>query len=336
MENTRLDVGAETFSLGQQMFTNCLTGIETTPAVGVEDYGSPPTTVTSTRHIDQMTGFGVNRVNLTFGTGLSKPNIQQFLDSPIIDQIDVAVEYSIKNEKTWSETVDSWKNDIVEPHMEYIRENILSRDNVATYDGRPLFTVSNAAGGWLPESQRDRIKEEWGSYENFVDDIRNLLTVDGKEPFITGTFGGWGLSNYSNEDARSLASQMDAVRNQKIVTLHDDMRGEWDSTLQLAEDSYSGHQEFAKENGLDFVPLTGPGFDDRANTCWGPNRLVPRSQSGFRKLLALADEYSTTDMIDIATWNDWTEGTQIEPGSYRGNNYGNGYLELIKDFQQPE
>jgi hypothetical protein len=334
LEDTRFDIGAETFSLGQRMFANCLSGIEATPELGVEEYGSPPTTFTSTRHIDQMTGFGVNRVNLTFGTGLSKPNIRNFLESPIIDHIDVSAEYSIKNDRTWSEDVESWKNDIVEPHMDFIHENILSRDNAATYEGRPLFTVSNAAGGWLPEPQRRRIKEEWGGYESFIDDIRNLLSVDGKDPFIIGTFGGWGLADYSNEYARTLAAQMDAVRNEKIVTFHDDNRGGWSDTLQLAEDSYGGHREFAEENGLEFVPLTGPGFDDRANTCWGPNRLVPRSQSGFENLLLLAEEYATINQIDIATWNDWTEGTQIEPGSYRGNDYDTGYLEIIEEFQK--
>jgi len=38
-------------------------------------------------------------------------------------------------------------------------------------------------------------------------------------------------------------------------------------------------------------------------------------------------------MINIATWNDWGEGTQIEPGIHEGTDFGTEYLEKVVQFQ---
>jgi len=76
------------------------------------------------------------------------------------------------------------------------------------------------------------------------------------------------------------------------------------------------------------------GFDDRGNQCWGGDRYIHRNVDRFGEMLTLADEYRTTNRIDIATWNDWAEGTHIEPGSFRGKDYETDYLEEIQAFQQ--
>ena len=101
------------------------------------------------------------------------------------------------------------------------------------------------------------------------------------------------------------------------------------------EEIFSGYEEFNNDYGTEFVPLVSPGFDDRWNDCgWGENRYAPRSTEHFRNLLDLAEEYKTIDRINVGTWNGWPEGHMIEPGVFRGEDYGKDYLEVLRDFHQ--
>lgn len=67
------------------------------------------------------------------------------------------------------------------------------------------------------------------------------------------------------------------------------------------------------------------GFDDRKNTSWGGNRLIARRNGlvydstwsyvlNYKKSLPL-------DWVVIETWNDWNEGTEIEPSIEDGYKY---------------
>ena len=63
-------------------------------------------------------------------------------------------------------------------------------------------------------------------------------------------------------------------------------------------------------------------------------RYLPRDPDRFKQLLQLADEYRTTDRATVC-YNDWIEGHTIEPGTFTGTEYGTEYLEVVKEFQQP-
>lgn len=51
-----------------------------------------------------------------------------------------------------------------------------------------------------------------------------------------------------------------------------------------------------------------PGYDERENTCYGKDRVIPRSQHQFNQMLDLADRYRSTDRITVASFNDWLVG----------------------------
>jgi hypothetical protein len=36
------------------------------------------------------------------------------------------------------------------------------------------------------------------------------------------------------------------------------------------------------------------------------------------------------------TWCDWAEGTQVEPGTFRGEDYGTDYVEQIAEAQRQQ
>lgn len=60
-----------------------------------------------------------------------------------------------------------------------------------------------------------------------------------------------------------------------------------------------------------------PGFDDRNNISWGGNRLISRQEgSVYDSTWQYVVDYSgslSMKYVMIETWNDWNEGTEIEP-----------------------
>jgi len=48
----------------------------------------------------------------------------------------------------------------------------------------------------------------------------------------------------------------------------------------------------------------------------------------------MANEYRTSKRVNVFTWNDFTEGTAIEPGTWRGNDYGTEYVEHVQELQK--
>ncbi|SDR76742.1 Glycosyltransferase WbsX [Polaribacter sp. KT25b] len=67
------------------------------------------------------------------------------------------------------------------------------------------------------------------------------------------------------------------------------------------------------------------GFDDRKNTSWGGNRLISR-QNGkvYDDTWNFIHNYKgklPMDYVVLETWNDWNEGTEIEPSLEYGYQY---------------
>lgn len=343
MEDPRLDIGVRYFQLGADMFGECLQdGIETAPAV--DNYGGPIQPVTTTKHIDQMQGHGIGHVAYVVNGQHGEPKrIENFLASTLLDKIEVETGYW----PSWdnSHRVSGSVSDRIEADMTLIKESFLQRENAATVNGRPVMVWGRAMSSVF--GSIDAITEYYSDIESFVAAVRSLLTVDGTEPYLvaeTGSGGYWGLSG---KYAR-LARQFDGILNGKAEALRayqgqvseeyslDEGQIPWDVVVDFMKQVHRGHRTFADEHDLGYYPVAFPGFDSRANTCWGHGpRYIPRSPSGFTSMLKLAEQFGTLDRILVATWNDWTEGTPIEPGTFRGTDHGKEYLERIREFQQP-
>ena len=338
MTDTRLDVGVNYFTAGEAMFKNCLEpGVETEPEVGADEYGRPIRPETTTKHIDQMQGCGIGRVQFTFeGTRDTKNHLQAFLDSDLVDAIDVEPTYYISGPHRWTEDADF--EQIIEEDMEYVKEEFFRRDNAATFNGRPTFYVENAMH-WVAE--RERLLEAWEDLEAFADEIRSRLTLDGTEPFMVAGMGAQGHRYVEEGDYyrhhKELALGFDAVMNLVAapVFLNDpDGQVGLEETREWLDQNYRGHSAFADENDMEFFPRVIPGFDTRANTCWGNDERIPRDLEFFETNLQMAKEYGTSERLNVFTWNDFTEGTAIEPGTWRGNDYGTAYLERVRKLQR--
>ncbi|MBN2274788.1 MAG: T9SS type A sorting domain-containing protein [Bacteroidales bacterium] len=91
-------------------------------------------------------------------------------------------------------------------------------------------------------------------------------------------------------------------------------------------------------NKLDFV--TGgvwAGFDDRNNECWGGTRWIDRQEGWvYEKTWEYINNYSGIVPIQwvlLETWNDWNEGTEIEPSLESGYQYLIKTIESINGFK---
>lgn len=338
MENTRLSLCIEYIS-DFPFRPHCWNDRE--PAIGQFDEKYPSWVFE--RHLDQFSGFGIGRVMVQYaGDEDAARQAKRFLDSELIDTVTVEPRYSI-SKWFWSEDAteenDDLRKDVLKPHMTWIRDNILSQDNVSTYEGRPILQIW-AAGQLTARYTHDRIMDEWGSYEIFVDDMRSLLRTDGKDPFVVASTGWYGYDGYRGERKPAMAKQFDAVGSflaGYAWRLNEpDNFATQETALDFVKQNFQGHREFVAKHDMEFIPMAFPGFNERGCPEARPEgRKTPRSPEFLRKTLELSDEYRTTDLINLAPVN-WLEGTQITPGTFKGNDYRTEYLEVVREFQQGE
>ncbi len=80
-----------------------------------------------------------------------------------------------------------------------------------------------------------------------------------------------------------------------------------------------------------------PGFDDRKNTSWGGNRIMTRSDgqvyNSTWSYVLNYDKPLPLNWVVIETWNDWNEGTEIEPGIEDGYQYLLSTIKNINAFK---
>lgn len=79
------------------------------------------------------------------------------------------------------------------------------------------------------------------------------------------------------------------------------------------------------------------GFNDSINHCWGQNRGIKR-QNGtvYNSTWAFINNYSGNppmQFVYISTWNDWNEGTEIEPSVEDGYKYLKLTIDNINTFK---
>lgn len=328
-EDTRLDMSAVyiPFTGDKMKVQDCVNEVQ--PAVG--EYGDPIPPEISSRHIDQMQGHGITTVSFDFGEGREDYfRWETFTDSQLFSEIDVECYYVLSQALKRERPIG---ND-----FEFIRENMLQLENYNTVNGRPIVQFWGATfpawGGTERSRQvKDEIMDEYGGFEEFMGYIRSELTINGKNPFLIGEFRNTGIGGVP-EKYQELFSQFDAASSWTGVLEAGETISQETSYKQTRR-NFEGLRSLAEKNDMEFVLTVYPGFDDRHNKCWGEDRHVPRSPEFMSKLLNLADSYRTIDKINISTFNGWGENP-IEPGTFRGTNYGTDYLEVVKRFQQGE
>ena len=70
---------------------------------------------------------------------------------------------------------------------------------------------------------------------------------------------------------------------------------------------------FAMEHNLLFIPSAGPGYDDTKVRPWNSPNTKSRNGGGYYQEKMVAGMQAQTKFLSITSFNEWHEGTQIEP-----------------------
>jgi len=88
--------------------------------------------------------------------------------------------------------------------------------------------------------------------------------------------------------------------------------------------------EFAVDNDLIFIPCVGPGYIDTRIRPWNSGNIEDRDEGRYYEWMFSAALDLNPEIIGITSFNEWHEGTQIEPAipkslpDYTYEDYGEG------------
>lgn len=99
-------------------------------------------------------------------------------------------------------------------------------------------------------------------------------------------------------------------------------------------DAYERAAEGARERGKLFAGTVLPGYDDRFQSSrtreGGGYLIVPREDGGRYEKTWNAVEGADSDWALVTTWNEWYEGSTIEPA----REYGLDYVDLTRQYAE--
>jgi hypothetical protein len=108
----------------------------------------------------------------------------------------------------------------------------------------------------------------------------------------------------------------------------------YDRQVTKAEEVYAAWRLRAEKFGTAVIPSVFPGFDNTRDNRAQKVIVVPRSVNGFEKFCQMAKQYADPriKMVMVTTFNEWHEGTSVEPAE----EWGTAYLEVVRSvFSMP-
>lgn len=272
------------------------------------------------QHIQWARQYGINWFSVswwgqsTFSGGTLR---NYFLDATLASDIDFSILYEpIGRFNAW----DGDRIDIDDPtnrerlfkDFTHLAETYFEEDNYLQINGRPVVYIyaTHVFEGALPKA---------------LDELRSRITPT---PYIIGE-----MINISGPKPRhrSRIAAFDAITtyNPSGVLLNTDI-SDFEMFLDRVQDLYREWFISARAVGTAFIPPVIPGFDKTENKNGNPDDLIERSHDRFSDLSALAREVMDPDLeaVLITSFNEWHEGTTVEPAE----EYGTSYLEDIPEF----
>lgn len=245
-------------------------------------------------------------------------------DSLIPLLLDIAHKYAIKV-TLHLEPYESRNPQSVRENLAYIRRNYFSHP--AFYKHK--VTTTNPHNGKTVERQLP-IVYIYDSYKSAAREWAKIFKHDG-EYSVRGT----------DIDCVAIALLVDSAHMQFVL------RGGFDGFYTyFASDRFSygsspsnwvALSQFARENSLIFIPSFGPGYDDTRVRPWNKeNTKLRRGGKYYTGMFksAIQNGVGTTTnsldgrvvkMVSLTSFNEWHEGTQIEPAVPKRTSGGSQY-----------
>ncbi len=195
----------------------------------------------------------------------------------------------------------------------YIAGEYFNHPQYLRIDGRPVV-IFYPVGGWRnADPWLDRLQDEMGSLGHDIYAIADLM--------------GWDKDDVADYPWEDWSRHFDAITGglMHCQAVFDDPERD-DFMVELERRIKEYHHE-ALDRGMGFIPPIMVAFDNR-----DPNlTVIPRDDGAtMRRSWEIATQ--TLDDTAIAmfmTFNEWHEGTEIEPS----NEYGAFYLDLLRELR---
>jgi len=187
-------------------------------------------------------------------------------------------------------------------HLEYISVNYAQHPALYKVNGKPMYYLYNSF----------KLKyEEWQSMLN-PDSLSSIR----KTP-LDGIFIGLWTTVFDGEFA--VKSGFDGF----YTYFASDGFAYGSTTSNWPEMS-----AFAREHNLIYIPSVGPGYIDTRIRPWNVKNTKSRDMGRYYEKMYAYAVHTNPDFISITSFNEWHEGTQIEPsipkqvGEYTYEDYG--------------
>lgn len=279
-------------------------GYDSTPVLGEYDSRDP---AVIQQHFDWLRMAGVNWLNLSWygQDGWTTETIDNhLLPTDGIEDFELSILYESKNLLTQK---SGYRTDMDDPanreqfvsDIEYMATQYFDRDNYLHFDGRPvvyLYIGSGYVGDF--GAVRTEIQDRTGVNPYFICSAPVKRWAPAK------------VRNLANFDAVSNYSAFYAARPDINEVIPD-----W------AIQTYLQWLLYCEANDLDFIPGLSPGFDktsfksDDGQDLPILHRSPERFEKWLREVRGLQGSLNATL---ITSFNEWHEGTQIEPDTKTG------------------
>jgi hypothetical protein len=239
--------------------------------------------------------------------------------------------------------------------FEYIAKTYFNHPSYLKIEGRPVV-ILYATRSFI------------GSYKEAISLLRQKMKKLGFDIYLVADEIFWSVRR---EEPLRVSSKPDVERIKlfEAITAYNMYEGSRPEQGEYANSStffkdvsakYREYEKIASENDIDFIPGIMPGYNDRGVRLKVNHYIIPRqfgpgeAEGSFfvKSIEKLAFPFLDPDinMVLITSWNEWNEGTQIEPTvlnpptnsdlsesredytqGYLYSGYGKKYLEIIKD-----
>lgn len=285
-----------------------------TPLLGIYNSTDP---LVVAKHIDWATSHGIDLFFLEFfGTDSAPKRFTALLTHPMVNQIQFVVNYYTARltEFSSAKLAEIDFNDPaiysqLETDLDYIAKNYFSHSSYLRLEGRPVFQLYFTF----------QLK---GDISPSINRLRSHMKDLGYDIYLIGD-----QIAYGDEIDLSRLRLFDAISSSQDPL--PPIRRNRQFPMSVANDEYSRWQKAARSAGIELVPFAYPGYDDSHLTDrlqgYG---LVPRNTDFLKSTVKASMRFLDRHrLMGILTFNDWGEGTFIEPSVEDGFSY----LQAVRD-----
>lgn len=246
--------------------------------------------------------------------------------------------------------MDSLKRD-----FDSIYTHVMMKDYGYKKDGVPVMAFCNFTNG----SQIVRIKE-------FVNELKNTPAVNNNVWIMADLGGGWSsperwgyhAKNGYNDGPTAGYARPDSIKAFDAFFITDTSHDNYDryySEYSYLDYNYKYWQERLLPLGKEYIPTIMPAYDDKVNAASSKKFIIPRWNEAQKKAFAISSDLpdgvqynwsSVTEnpykkwanvakrnvgpsrIVMIYSWNDYTNGRNLEPTE----EIGTDYLKFTKEF----